>query len=46
MKIFLFGGSNSVLTNGLQKGFKDLGVILYNRALGGTDSMQNLYESI
>ena len=46
MKIFLFGGSNSVLTNGLQKGFKDLGVILYNRALGGTDSMQNLYELI
>ena len=30
----------------MQKGFKDLGVILYNRALGGTDSMQNLYELI
>ncbi|WP_455940654.1 coiled-coil domain-containing protein [Helicobacter pullorum] len=46
MKIFLFGGSNSILADGLQKGFKDLGVILYNRAVGGTDSMQNLYELI
>ncbi|MFG5101129.1 hypothetical protein O8I36_05430 [Campylobacter lari] len=46
MKIILFGGSNSILSNGLQRGFKDLGVVLYNKALGGTDSMQNLYELI
>ena len=56
--IILLGGSNSVMVNGLQKGIREGIAKLnegkdekeqlefYNFALGGTSSIQNLYEII
>ncbi|WP_297984859.1 hypothetical protein [uncultured Campylobacter sp.] len=41
--IVLLGGSNSVMVNGLQKGLKEYANVT-NLALGGTTSLQNLYE--
>ena len=41
--IVLLGGSNSVMVNGLQKGLKEYTNVT-NLALGGTTSLQNLYE--
>ena len=41
--IVLLGGSNSVMVNGLQKGLKEYANVA-NLALGGTTSLQNLYE--
>ncbi|MFG5086323.1 SGNH/GDSL hydrolase family protein [Campylobacter lari] len=42
--IVLFGGSNAVLVDGLQKGLQGNNIKLINLALGGTTSIQNLYE--
>lgn len=54
--IILLGGSNSVMVNGLSKGLKEGieklnastggGLEFYNFALGGTSSIQRLYELI
>ena len=41
--IVLLGGSNSVMVNGLQKGLREYANVT-NLALGGTTSLQNLYE--
>ncbi|WP_236847690.1 hypothetical protein [Campylobacter devanensis] len=41
--IILLGGSNSVMVNGLQKGLREYANVT-NLALGGTTSLQNLYE--
>ena len=41
--IVLLGGSNSVMVNGLQKGLREYANVT-NLALGGTTSIQNLYE--
>ncbi|EII0700224.1 hypothetical protein LGS57_000472 [Campylobacter lari] len=46
IKIVLFGGSNSIIKNGLQKGLQQENVLLCNFALGATTSIQNLYELI
>ncbi|MDN2745738.1 SGNH/GDSL hydrolase family protein, partial [Campylobacter jejuni] len=42
--VVLFGGSNSVAMDGLQKGLKQNNIHLTNLALGATTSIQNLYE--
>ncbi|EOI3655236.1 hypothetical protein ACMTT1_001646, partial [Campylobacter jejuni] len=42
--VVLLGGSNSVMVNGLQKGLRKENVNLTNLALGGSSSLQNLYE--
>ncbi|HFN5767929.1 TPA: hypothetical protein ACHFOA_001243, partial [Campylobacter jejuni] len=42
--IVLLGGSNSVMVNGLQKGLRQENINLTNLALGGSSSLQNLYE--
>ncbi|MBF7043807.1 hypothetical protein, partial [Campylobacter volucris] len=42
--VVLFGGSNSVLKNGLQQGLKQDNVNLFNFSLGMTTCIQNLYE--
>lgn len=42
--IVLFGGSNSVIKNGLQHGLKQENINLINLAIGATTSIQNLYE--
>lgn len=41
--IVLLGGSNSVMVNGLQTVLKEYANVI-NLALGGTTSLQNLYE--
>ena len=41
--IVLLGGSNSVMVNGLQKGLREYANVT-NLALGGSTSIQNLYE--
>ncbi|MEE3695084.1 hypothetical protein V2I21_08145 [Campylobacter sp. CLAX-22107-21] len=41
--IVLLGGSNSVIVNGLQKGLREYANVT-NLAVGGTTSIQNLYE--
>ena len=41
--IVLLGGSNSVMINGLQKGLREYANVT-NLALGGSTSIQNLYE--
>ena len=41
--IILLGGSNSVMVNGLQKGLREYANVT-NLALGGSTSLQNLYE--
>ncbi|WP_236847970.1 coiled-coil domain-containing protein [Campylobacter devanensis] len=41
--IILLGGSNSAMVNGLQKGLREYANVT-NLALGGTTSLQNLYE--
>lgn len=41
--IVLFGGSNSVMVNGLQKGLREYANVT-NLALGGSAAIQNLYE--
>lgn len=46
IKVVLFGGSNSIIKNGLQKGLQQENILLYNFALGATTSVQNLYELI
>ncbi|MCV3453970.1 hypothetical protein L8W55_04065 [Campylobacter sp. FU_520] len=46
IKVVLFGGSNSIIKNGLQKGLQQENVLLCNFALGATTSIQNLYELI
>ncbi|TWO19795.1 hypothetical protein YZ82_06825 [Campylobacter hyointestinalis] len=41
--IILLCGSNSVMVNGLQKGLREYANVT-NLALGGSTSLQNLYE--
>ncbi|MBX2676478.1 hypothetical protein I8881_05915, partial [Campylobacter jejuni] len=44
INIVLLGGSNSVMVDGLSAGLNQKHIKLTNLALGGTSSLQNLYE--